>query len=399
MRYFTVQALNTLNQSLLEIDIPLSQIRPLLNGIEENLRSQGVFDHQDRLLKRLVPRFEPRGDQVAAQLLERVPADVGEFDYGLYFEEDPGDPPRSIQSLSVWFCSPMTGRTCSVDLPVNWLFRSAQAHLFQQLVRRQQVNEGDRLHYAVFLQGQAQLRAQQTRGRTALLLLLPTKPPPPEVETLDRQALDKPSVEVTVTNRESLVTPAKRSWRDYEARLIGVRQRGDLRILISYHLIDQLEVVARDSLRQDAEVGGFLIGDVYQDEEDEKLFVDISDIVAADQATGSFLELRFNQEAWQQAFEEINRRFPDKRRVGWYHTHLIGIPRLQPVALPEARGERTYKLTHTPFFSSADVFLHRNFFPEPWHVALVVDLKNRTIMFYQWKRGEIASCKGYYVYD
>jgi hypothetical protein len=43
--------------------------------------------------------------------------------------------------------------------------------------------------------------------------------------------------------------------------------------------------------------------------------------------------------------------YPDKTVVGWYHTH----PRM------------------SIFLSSYDLFLHENFFPHPWQVALVVE--------------------------
>jgi proteasome lid subunit RPN8/RPN11 len=47
----------------------------------------------------------------------------------------------------------------------------------------------------------------------------------------------------------------------------------------------------------------------------------------------------------------MEEKFPDKELVGWYHTH----PRMGL------------------FLSSHDIFLHNNFFPKPWQVALVVE--------------------------
>ena len=49
--------------------------------------------------------------------------------------------------------------------------------------------------------------------------------------------------------------------------------------------------------------------------------------------------------------DELDRNFAGKKIVGWYHTHpRMGI-----------------------FLSHYDTFLHNNFFPEPWQVALVVE--------------------------
>ncbi len=394
MRYFVVQMTNTSHQTLLEVDVPLRQLWPLVGGIEKQLRAQGVFD-QDRLLKRLVPRYESRAREVTVQFVDEVSADLGEAEYDLYFAEMPEDSSRPIQALSLWFCSTTPERVCAVDLPVSWLFGSAREHLMRQVEHRQQVSEGDEFYFSVFLQGQGRPRAPKPAKRRAVILLLPQEPPPPKIETLDRQALHKPAVEITVTDRESLA-PAKRSWRDYELKLVGKRKQGDLRVLLNYRAIRQLDKVARASMRQDAETGGFLVGHVYQDEEGE-LFVDVSGTVDTDQATHAFLKLRSDQDAWQWALDEIERLFPDRRQVGWYHTHLVGSKRLQPVA-SDAGSRQVFKLARPNLFSSDDALLHRDFFPEPWQVALVVDLKNRTIMFYQWKEGEIAPCQGYYVY-
>jgi proteasome lid subunit RPN8/RPN11 len=398
MRYFVVRALDSSNQMLAELDVPLSQVWPLLDDVERELRARGVVDARDKLLKRLVPRCQASYARLRAYPLADASLEPGDEEYGLHFAEEPGDPAQPIQALSAWFCSP-TGPGYALDLPVGWLFGSAQARLFQRLLDRKQVRRHARLRYQVFLQGHDQLRTSRRSRHALLIVLQPADPPQPEVEALDRELPGRPPVEVTLTERQTLVRPETRSWMDYHARLQGVRYKGDLRILISRQVVGQLQTVANDSLRQDAEVGGFLIGDVFQDPEDEKLFVDISNLVAADRATGSFVELRFNQEAWQQAFEEINRRFPGQRRVGWYHTHLIGKRRLQPVILPEAAGRQAYELVETTFFSQADAFLHRSFFPEPWHVALVVDLKLGGVMFYQWKQGEIASCRGFFIYE
>jgi hypothetical protein len=49
--------------------------------------------------------------------------------------------------------------------------------------------------------------------------------------------------------------------------------------------------------------------------------------------------------------DQIEKRFEGERIVGWYHTHpRMGI-----------------------FLSHYDTWLHKNFFPEPWQVALVVE--------------------------
>jgi hypothetical protein len=50
------------------------------------------------------------------------------------------------------------------------------------------------------------------------------------------------------------------------------------------------------------------------------------------------------------------------------------------------------------FFSRDDVFLHRQFFPEEWYVALVLDPQGNC-RFFQWQGNEIVMCGGYHVFD
>ena len=59
-------------------------------------------------------------------------------------------------------------------------------------------------------------------------------------------------------------------------------------------------------------------------------------------------------------YEELKERYPDKELVGWYHTHpRMGI-----------------------FLSEYDTWLHRNFFPEPYQVALVIEPHSATGGFF-----------------
>jgi proteasome lid subunit RPN8/RPN11 len=50
--------------------------------------------------------------------------------------------------------------------------------------------------------------------------------------------------------------------------------------------------------------------------------------------------------------------------VGWYHTHPgFGI-----------------------FLSNMDLFIHRNFFPQKWHIALVLDPVNKKSGYFCWDK-------------
>jgi proteasome lid subunit RPN8/RPN11/predicted nucleic acid-binding Zn-ribbon protein len=68
----------------------------------------------------------------------------------------------------------------------------------------------------------------------------------------------------------------------------------------------------------------------------------------------------FTSETWDYIHEELAAKYPDKRIVGWYHTHPgFGI-----------------------FLSNMDAFIHENFFSFPWEPAYVFDPQAETEGFF-----------------
>jgi proteasome lid subunit RPN8/RPN11 len=101
----------------------------------------------------------------------------------------------------------------------------------------------------------------------------------------------------------------------------------------------------------DNEVGGWLVGKWRSDRQSGQQFIVVENILQAPHTRHGSAYLTFTQDsqvALHQAFEE---RFPGKDLVGWYHTH----PRMGV------------------FLSEYDTWLHRNFFPEHYQVALVIE--------------------------
>jgi proteasome lid subunit RPN8/RPN11 len=93
------------------------------------------------------------------------------------------------------------------------------------------------------------------------------------------------------------------------------------------------------------EVGGMLVGEV------SATSVTISGFVPALKAQGSQVSLTFSHDVWTDILNAVNKDFPGKNIVGWYHTHP----------------------GHGLFLSDYDKFIHTNFFPDSSHVALVID--------------------------
>jgi proteasome lid subunit RPN8/RPN11 len=125
-------------------------------------------------------------------------------------------------------------------------------------------------------------------------------------------------------------------------------------------------VAAHAASKTSVEVGGVLVGHIDETSRD----VVITAAVPAYQATSAVASLTFTHEAWDEVNEILARDYDGQKMVGWYHTHpRFGI-----------------------FLSEYDLFIHSNFFSEPWQVAYVVDPVGGNEGFFGWVNGEIARC-------
>jgi proteasome lid subunit RPN8/RPN11 len=101
----------------------------------------------------------------------------------------------------------------------------------------------------------------------------------------------------------------------------------------------------------DDEVGGALLGLWCLDRDSGEQFVVVQHMLPARHTRQGSVYLTFTQDTIVQFHEELENHHSGKKIVGWYHTHpRMGI-----------------------FLSHYDTWLHSNFFPEPWQVALVVE--------------------------
>lgn len=101
----------------------------------------------------------------------------------------------------------------------------------------------------------------------------------------------------------------------------------------------------------DHEVGGGLVGKWRRDAMTNEQFIVVEAVLPARHTRQGATFLTFTQDTLVTMNEELEMHYPGKQLVGWYHTH----PRMGV------------------FLSGYDVFLHENFFPEPWQVALVME--------------------------
>ncbi len=154
---------------------------------------------------------------------------------------------------------------------------------------------------------------------------------------------------------------------------IGEIENDDLKVYIRQDVYKALEKYAREDVQH--ERGTIILGDFY--EELGKMHVVISDYIEAKYTDASASTLTFTHETWDYIHKEQDEKYPDKRIVGWQHTHpSYGI-----------------------FLSNYDLFIQENFFNLPFQVAYVIDPIQNTRGFFQWKNDKIEKLKGFYIFD
>ncbi len=116
------------------------------------------------------------------------------------------------------------------------------------------------------------------------------------------------------------------------------------------------------------EVGGLLLGDARQDEQG-RMYVVVTHALRAEFAQETRGHLTFTQKTWLQLHHTRDQQYPDKMIVGWYHTHP----------------------GWTIFLSQWDLFIHQNFFREPWQIALVIDPSFDRAGIFVWQNGLIVN--------
>lgn len=153
----------------------------------------------------------------------------------------------------------------------------------------------------------------------------------------------------------------------------GEIENDDVKVYIKQGVYKALEKLSASDTSK--ELGSIIIGD-YSNELG-KTHVVISEYIEAKYTDASASTLTFTHETWDYVHAEHERRYPNKRIIGWQHTHPnYGI-----------------------FLSNYDLFIQENFFNLPFQIAYVIDPVQNLRGFFQWKNGKIEKLKGYYIYD
>lgn len=148
----------------------------------------------------------------------------------------------------------------------------------------------------------------------------------------------------------------------------------DLKIFIRQDVL--MEVDEYLSSDTNNELGGVLAGDVCVNEEGKK-FIVIDGKIIAKHTNSSLSRLTFTHDTWDYINEILEKDFPDKKILGWFHSHP----------------------GHTVFLSSFDIFIQENFFNMDYMVAYVFDPTIKDRGFFIWKEKKIVKSHGFYLYD
>lgn len=153
----------------------------------------------------------------------------------------------------------------------------------------------------------------------------------------------------------------------------GEIEPDDVKVYIKQDVYKALEKYASSDTSK--ELGTILIGDYC--EQLGKTHVVISNYIEAKYTDASASTLTFTHETWDYVHKQHDLLYPNKKIIGWQHTHPnYGI-----------------------FLSNYDLFIQDNFFNMPFQVAYVIDPIQNIRGFFQWKNGKTEKLKGYYVYD
>jgi len=150
------------------------------------------------------------------------------------------------------------------------------------------------------------------------------------------------------------------------AKPAGPKDRADepasveLRIEFDSEVLRRIRQHARSSMS--AEICGVLIGSAA----DQATIVEAS--IPGEEARQGGSHVTFTQDTWTHIYQVKDSQYPDKRIVGWYHSHPgFGI-----------------------FLSEHDTFIHRNFFSSSNQIAWVFDPHSDEEGCFAWRRDEIV---------
>ena len=154
---------------------------------------------------------------------------------------------------------------------------------------------------------------------------------------------------------------------------VGERVFEDKNIYIHQKIYKEIHKFAAN--KTENEHGGILVGRVVNELGKENTIIE--GFIEAKNNVATPTTLTFTHETWEHFHSEIDKKYKEKKIVGWIHTHPnFGI-----------------------FLSENDRFIQQNFFADVNQVAYVVDPIQDDEGFFFWIDGKLERCPGFYLFD
>ena len=142
-------------------------------------------------------------------------------------------------------------------------------------------------------------------------------------------------------------------------RVLG--RKPGFQVVMRRSVIRDIRAHAKSS--PDIEICGVLVGEIYRDADGP--WCSVTANIRGNHASGRNAQVTFNAETWTDIHQQMEKRFPKQRILGWYHSHPgFGI-----------------------FLSEMDVFIQHHFFSAPWQIAYVDDPKGGDRGVFVWRKG------------
>ncbi len=146
---------------------------------------------------------------------------------------------------------------------------------------------------------------------------------------------------------------------------LGQREKPTRRqVIFKQSVLNEIHAHGRSA--PDIEVCGVLVGNVYTDSMGP--FVYVEACIRGNFSSGRAAQVTFTAKTWSHIQDVLDKNYPELRILGWYHTHP----------------------GHGIFLSDMDLFIHKNFFSLPWHLAFVYDPKASEEGLFAWRAGNLA---------
>ena len=144
---------------------------------------------------------------------------------------------------------------------------------------------------------------------------------------------------------------------------------GQPMLVVDSEVVRQIRQHARSS--EKAEICGVLIG------QDREQRIEVTASIEGQNAEEAGAHVTFTQDTWEHIYAVKDKKYPDERIVGWYHSHPgFGV-----------------------FLSEHDTFIHKNFFSSPGQVAWVFDPHSDEEGCFGWVGGQIERLTRIALYD